>query len=134
MNGILGAITNSLLKAVGDAIEKKDGAAFSNGIPADDGGGVMRAIRRAKNRFCACKFPRGRGVTVINFSPPEAAPNGPGDPVARGKLFFQQNCALCHATATGSREHGDGRPGAEFAGRVRAARGFGGRAFITRRR
>lgn len=65
-------------------------------------------------RVTTSLYALGLGLFAATVSPVRAAP--PAADVAHGKIVFQQNCALCHATAAGSQ--GVGGQGPTLAGVV----------------
>ena len=102
--GILEAVTNTFLKAVGDAIEKKDIEDFKTAY-TQTMVGCYACHAACEKPFLRLHIPESPGATVIDSAPPTevAGANGQTDDVSRGKSLFQQNCALCHAVGLGPR-------------------------------
>jgi glucose/arabinose dehydrogenase len=118
LNGILGAITNTILPEVEKAIQAKDSAAFKNAYRQTITGCYACHVASEKP-FLRVQIPDAPGASVINFSETEVAGEaGPGDAASRGRAFFQQNCALCHATGLGPRNTAVGGQGPSLAGVV----------------
>jgi hypothetical protein len=117
--GILEAVTNTFLKAVGDAIEKKDIEDFKTAY-AQTMVGCYACHTACEKPFLRLHIPDAPGATIIDFAPPGevAGANGQTDDVSRGKALFQQNCALCHAAGLGPRNIAIGGQGPSLVGVV----------------
>jgi glucose/arabinose dehydrogenase len=102
LNGILEAVDNTLLAEVDKAIENKDVASFKTAYRHTIEG-CYACHSACEKPFLRVQVPDAPSATIINFSAPEAASEGKAqaDDASRGKIFFQQNCALCHATSLG---------------------------------
>jgi glucose/arabinose dehydrogenase/cytochrome c1 len=102
LNGILEAVDNTLLARINATIENKDAAGFQTAYrQAMEGCYACHAA--CEKPFLRVQVPDAPSATIINFSAPDEAPAGnaqAGD-ASRGKILFQQNCALCHATKLG---------------------------------
>lgn len=115
LNGILEAVTNTMLKAVGQAIESKDTAAFENAY-RQTMAGCYACHSACEKPFLRVQIPEAPAGTIISFALP--AESGATDEASRGKVFFQQNCALCHAAGLGPRNTAIGGQGPSLAGVV----------------
>jgi hypothetical protein len=104
LNGILEAVDNTLLAEVDKAIENKDVASFKTAYRQTIEG-CYACHTACEKPFLRVQVPDAPSATIINFSAPAEASEGmgQGDDASRGKIFFQQNCALCHATSLGPR-------------------------------
>jgi hypothetical protein len=102
LNGILEAVDNSLLAEVDKAITNKDVAHFEAAY-RQTLVGCYACHTACEKPFLRLQVPDAPGATIINFGAPDEAPAGSAqaDDASRGKIFFQQNCALCHATRLG---------------------------------
>lgn len=116
LNGILQAVTNTMLKALGEAIEKKDIGSFETAY-RQTMVGCYACHTACDKPFLRLEIPETPGATIINFRPEEAAP-ATGDAVSLGKAFFEQNCALCHAIGMGPGNTAIGGQGPSLAGVV----------------
>jgi hypothetical protein len=102
LNGILAAITNGYFPGMEKAIESKDLAGFQTAYRATMVG--CYACHSAVGKpFLRLQVPETPAAPIINFSANEEAlaDNSQLDDAGRGRVFFQQNCALCHATVLG---------------------------------
>jgi glucose/arabinose dehydrogenase len=104
LNGILEAVDNSLLPEVDKAITNKDVAHFEIAY-RQTLAGCYACHTACDKPFLRLQVPDAPGATIINFVAPDVASavNSQLDDASRGKIFFQQNCALCHATRLGPR-------------------------------
>jgi len=104
LNGILDAVDNSLLADIDKAIQNKDINGFKTAYRRTMDG-CYACHTAAEKPFLHVQVPETPGGTIINFNLPEeaSARNAQANDAGRGKLFFQQNCALCHATTVGPR-------------------------------
>jgi hypothetical protein len=102
LKGILDAVDNTLLAQIETAIEKKDVSGFKTAY-RQTMEGCYACHSACEKPFLRVQVPDAPSATVINFGAPEeaAAGNAQADEAGRGKIFFQQNCALCHATKLG---------------------------------
>jgi len=102
LNGILEAVDNSLLAEVDKAITNKDVAHFEAAY-RQTLVGCYACHTACEKPFLRLQVPDAPGATIINFGAPDeaVAGNAQVDDASRGKIFFQQNCALCHATRLG---------------------------------
>jgi glucose/arabinose dehydrogenase len=102
LNGILEAVDNSLLSEVDKAITNKDLAHFETAY-RQTLVGCYACHTACEKPFLRLQVPDAPGATIINFGASDEAPagNAQADDASRGKIFFQQNCALCHATRLG---------------------------------
>jgi len=102
LNGILGAVDGTLLAEVAKAIENKDSAGFKAAYHRTIEG-CYACHTASEKPFLRVQVPETPGATIIDFGgPAESADAGAqADEASRGKTFFQQNCALCHATSLG---------------------------------
>ena len=126
LNGILESITNTFLKAAGEAIANRDTAGFRTAY-RQTMAGCYGCHTACEKPFLRLQIPEAPGATVINFAPPEElAGGGVGDEASQGKSLFQQNCALCHASGTGPGNVAIGGLGPSLVGVVgrRAATGL----------
>jgi len=129
LNGILEAVTNTFLKAVGGAIDNKDLPGFQTAY-RQTMVGCYACHTACEKPFIRLQIPESAPASIINFSANEevAAGGGPTDDVSRGRAFFQQNCALCHAGGTGPRNTMIGGQGPSLLGvvgrRAASARNF----------
>jgi len=96
LSGILEAVTNTFLKAVGEAVEKQDMTAFRTAYEQTMAG-CYACHSSCEKPFLRLQIPTAPGASIISFAPP-AEVSAANDPAGRGQVFFQQNCALCHAT------------------------------------
>ncbi len=118
LNGILEALTNSLLQNLGTAIEHKDAAGFQQTYHQTLAGCYACHVA-CERPFLRMDVPRAPSP-LVQFSPNEPLPQGYAQmgPAARGKIFFQQNCALCHADTLGPRNVAIGGQGPSLVGIV----------------
>jgi glucose/arabinose dehydrogenase/cytochrome c1 len=102
LDGILEAVDNTMLAEVEKAIENKDVASFKTAYRRATEG-CYACHTACEKPFLRVQLPEAPSATIINFSPPDetSSGNAPADDAGRGKVFFQQNCALCHATHLG---------------------------------
>jgi glucose/arabinose dehydrogenase len=102
LNGILEAVDNSLLSEVDKAITNKDVAHFEIAY-RQTLAGCYTCHTACEKPFLRLRVPDAPGVSIISFGSPDEVPAGnvQADEASRGKIFFQQNCALCHATKLG---------------------------------
>ena len=102
LNGILQAVDNTMLTEIEKAIENKDAAGFKTAYRRTIEG-CFACHSACEKPFLRVQVPDAPSATIINFSAPAEAAEGSaqGDEASRGKVFFQQNCALCHATILG---------------------------------
>jgi glucose/arabinose dehydrogenase len=102
LNGILEAVDNTLLARIDKAIENKDAASFKTAYQQTIEG-CYACHSACEKPFLRVQVPDAPSATIINFSVPDesADRNAQTDDAGRGKIFFQQNCALCHATKLG---------------------------------
>jgi hypothetical protein len=98
----LDAVDNSLLSEVDKAITNKDVPRFEAAY-RQTLAGCYACHTACEKPFLRLQVPEAPGVTIIDFNssdePP--VPDASADDASRGKIFFQQNCALCHATKLG---------------------------------
>ena len=102
LNGILEAVDNTMLADVSKAIENKDTAGFQTAY-RQTLAGCYACHMASEKPFLRLRVPDAPGAPIIDFSSPEEAASGnakAGD-VSRGKILFQQSCALCHSVAPG---------------------------------
>jgi glucose/arabinose dehydrogenase len=104
LNGILQAVDNTMLAEVNKAIENKDIAGFKTAYGRTTEG-CYACHTAAEKPFLRVQVPTAPPATIINFAAPDESSdrNAPENEAARGKTFFQQNCALCHPTSLGPR-------------------------------
>jgi glucose/arabinose dehydrogenase/cytochrome c1 len=102
LNGILEAVDNTMLAEVEKAIANKDVAAFKTAYRRTIEG-CYACHTASEKPFLRVQVPDAPSATIINFGTPAeaSAANAQADDASRGKIFFQQNCALCHATRLG---------------------------------
>jgi glucose/arabinose dehydrogenase len=102
LNGIGEAVDNTMLADVGKAIESKDTARFETAY-RQTLVGCYACHTACEKPFLRLQVPGAPGASIINFGAPLEAANGsaPAGDSNRGKTFFQQNCALCHAVSQG---------------------------------
>ena len=102
LKGILDAVDNSLLSEVDKAITNKDVSRFEAAY-RQTLAGCYACHTACEKPFLRLQVPEAPGVTIINFNSPDESPvhDASADDASRGKSFFQQNCALCHATKLG---------------------------------
>jgi glucose/arabinose dehydrogenase len=125
LNAILDAVNNTMLKALGNAIESKDPAGFETAYRQTIAG-CYACHTACEKPFLRVRIPELPGATIIEFAPPEEASAGTGqDDVGRGKAFFQQNCALCHAASLGPGNMAIGGQGPSLVGVVGRSAGSG---------
>ncbi len=117
LGGILEAVTNTILKSVATAIEKKDEPGFETAYKQTIAG-CYACHTAAEKPFLKVRIPEFPSVNVINISGTEegAEAGGMTDEVSRGKAFFRQNCALCHAAVLGPRNNAIGGQGPSLVG------------------
>jgi glucose/arabinose dehydrogenase len=102
LNGILEAVDNTMLADVEKAIQNKNAASFKSAYQRTIEG--CNACHTAVEKpYLRVRVPEAPSVTIIDFAGAAAvsASSGQGDEASQGKIFFQQNCALCHATHLG---------------------------------
>jgi glucose/arabinose dehydrogenase/mono/diheme cytochrome c family protein len=102
LNGILEAVDNTMLAEVAKAIESKDTAKFEAQY-RQTLVGCYACHAACEKPFLHLQVPAAPGAPIIDFSVPVEAVEAsaqPGDS-SRGKIFFQQNCALCHSVNLG---------------------------------
>jgi len=104
LRGILEAVDNTLLAEIDKAIENKDVAGFKTAYRQTIEG-CYACHTACEKPFLRVQVPDAPGATIINFNAPDESSEGnaQADDAGRGKLFFQRNCALCHATRLGPR-------------------------------
>ena len=119
LNGILEAVTNTFLKATANAIENKDLAGFRSAY-RQTMAGCYACHTACDKPFLRLQIPAAPGAPILNFASAEELAGGPGqtDDASLGKSFFQQNCALCHATGLGPRNTAVGGQGPSLVGVV----------------
>src|SRR5271163_2626891 len=102
LNGILEAVDTSLLSEIAKAITNKDIAHFEAAY-RQTLAGCYACHTACEKPFLRLQVPDAPGATIINFGAPDeaAAVNSQVDDASRGRIFFQQNCALCHAARLG---------------------------------
>ena len=102
LNGILEAVDNTFLAEMDKAIENKDAAAFKTAYHRTIEG-CYACHTASEKPFLRVQVPDAPGATIISFGGAAEASDagGQADDISRGKTFFQQNCALCHATKLG---------------------------------
>ena len=102
LNGILEAVDNTMLAEVGKAIESRDSARFETQY-RQTLVGCYACHTACEKPFLRLQVPAAPGAPIIDFSSPVEAAEGSaqaGDS-SRGKIIFQQNCALCHSVSQG---------------------------------
>jgi hypothetical protein len=119
LNGILEAVNNTMLKALANAIDGKDAAGFETAY-RQTMAGCYACHTACEKPFLRLRIPEAPGATIVNFAPEEEAAGGAGqtDDASRGKAFFQQSCALCHAAGLGPRNMAIGGQGPSLVGVV----------------
>ena len=117
LNGILEAVTNTFLKAVGSAIETKDLAGFRSAY-RQTMVGCYACHTACDKPFLRLQIPPSPAAPILNFAAADALAGGPAptDDASLGKTFFQQNCALCHANSLGPRNMAVGGQGPSLVG------------------
>ena len=100
LKAILEAVDNTLLAGIDKTIQNKDAAAFKTAY-RETTVGCYACHTACEKPFLRVQVPESPGATIISFDTPAEAAEG--DDASRGKTFFQQNCALCHATTLGPR-------------------------------
>ncbi|HTA29069.1 MAG TPA: PQQ-dependent sugar dehydrogenase, partial [Candidatus Cybelea sp.] len=102
LNGILEAVDNTMLAEVEKAIQNKDVASFKTAYRRTIEG-CYACHAACEKPFLRVQVPDAPSATILNFSAPaeSSAANPQTADANRGKIFFQQNCALCHATKLG---------------------------------
>ena len=103
LRGILDAVNNSLLAQVEQAIKDKNSAGFDMAY-RQTLTGCYACHTACEKPFLRLQVPEAPGTAIIHFGMPEEGPLGTGlaDQSSRGKILFQQNCALCHAARLGT--------------------------------
>ena len=102
LNGILEAVDNTMLAEIGKAIESKDTARFETEY-RQTLVGCYACHTACEKPFLRLQVPSAPGAPIISFSTPLEAADASaqaGDAI-RGKVLFQQNCALCHGVSQG---------------------------------
>jgi glucose/arabinose dehydrogenase/cytochrome c2 len=105
LKGILDAIDNSILSEVGKAIESKDSNKFKTTYQQALVG-CYACHSACEKPFLRLQIPTAPAANIINFSDISNAP-GPASQAeqphgsTRGRVMFQQSCALCHASRLG---------------------------------
>jgi glucose/arabinose dehydrogenase len=104
LKGILDAVDNSLMAQIDKAIENKDAAGFKTAY-RQTMEGCYACHTACEKPFLRVQVPDAPSATIIDFGTlaESSEGNGRADDASRGKVFFQQNCALCHATSLGPR-------------------------------
>ncbi|HEY3854974.1 MAG TPA: PQQ-dependent sugar dehydrogenase [Verrucomicrobiae bacterium] len=117
LNGILEAVTNTFLPAINDSINKKDLDGFKTAY-TQTMLGCYGCHTACEKPFLKLHIPEDPATVLMTFEPSEesGAANAQTDDAGRGKAFFQQNCALCHATGSGPRNIAIGGQGPSLAG------------------
>jgi len=100
LNGIWQAVDNTLLTEVDKAITNRDAVRFQAAY-RQTLVGCYACHTACEKPFLRLQVPDAPSAKIINFSATEAASEAATDEAGRGKVFFQQNCALCHATSLG---------------------------------
>ncbi len=102
LRGILDAVDNTMLAEIEKAIGNKDVAGFKTAYRQTTEG-CYACHTACEKPFLRVQVPDAPGTTIINFTAPaeSAAESAQVDDAGRGKIFFQQNCALCHSTHLG---------------------------------
>jgi hypothetical protein len=116
LNGILEAVTNTFLPAISDAITKKDIDSFKSAY-TQTMLGCYGCHTACEKPFLKLHIPEDPATVLMSFAPEESgAVSAQTDDAGRGKAFFQQNCALCHAVGSGPRNVAIGGQGPSLAG------------------
>lgn len=102
LNGILQAVDGTMLAELDKAIANKDISSFKTAY-VRAAQGCYACHTAAEKPFLRIKVPETPGAPIIDLSPAEDSPdaNALTTEAGRGKVFFQQNCALCHAAKLG---------------------------------
>lgn len=102
LNGIWQAVDNTMLADLEKTIESKDIASFKTAY-VRAAQGCYSCHAAAEKPFLRIKVPESPGAPIIDLDPPDESPgaNALTTEAGRGKVYFQQNCALCHATKLG---------------------------------
>jgi hypothetical protein len=133
LKGILEAVDNTLLAEVDRAVTNKDAARFQAAYRQTLAGCYACHVACEKP-FLRLQVPQAPGATMITFDATDAASeaNAQTDDASRGKVFFQQNCALCHATGLGPGNTMIGGQGPSLAGILGRRAGSGLRFSYTK--
>jgi glucose/arabinose dehydrogenase len=104
LDSILEAVDNTMLAEIDKAIENKDVTGFKTAYRLTIEG-CYACHTAAEKPFLRVQVPDVPSATIIDFRTPDEAPagNAQADDASKGKIFFQQNCALCHPTSLGPR-------------------------------
>ncbi len=117
LNGILQAVDNTLLAEVERAIANHDLAHFKTAY-GQALAGCYACHTACEKPFLRLQVPQAPSAAIVNFSAMDVSPDAGAQTsdLGRGRVFFQQNCALCHATSLGPRNTMIGGQGPSLVG------------------